>query len=61
MKVSFDTVTDIVKCWKTTSNPNTLIVIPKSIINKLDIKSGDRFLITHDGNDVIVLKRFRLP
>lgn len=52
---------EIVKCWQTRKDGVVVVVIPKNIRVKLGIESGDRFFMTYDKDNRLILKKVDQP
>lgn len=52
---------EIVKCWENRKNGTVVVVIPKNIREKLGIESGDRFFMTYDKDNRLILKKVDHP
>jgi len=50
-------IIEFVKCWQTRKEGVVVVVIPKNIRKELGIDSGDRFLITYDKKQRLILKK----
>ena len=48
---------EVVKCWQNQKNGALMVVIPKAIREKLGFESGDRFLMTFDKQNRLILKK----
>ena len=55
------TTFEFVKCWKNNKNGALMVVIPKTIREELGFEAGDKFLITYDKQNRLILKKVDHP
>ena len=50
-------IVEFVKCWQQNNKGTVIVVIPKTIRDELGINANDRFLMTYDKQQRIILKK----